>query len=295
MGRFHSHRYFHFGVVLMSVLWVAAAAQAIAINVTATVNGVPNTQLGSINATYAGGVEEGSFQLDNAQLGLMDDPDCQFRWFQIVTRDTDNTAGAPTYLGNMMNNSTPYVDPPKNGWDYQRNPAGDYTNGTPGADGSPFYENDDDAGNYAFPKYSGNFNVFGGNNNVPVHDANTGVSRTQDVPGTSPGFGLTFQTFLTFINACADHQIIVLAGYEWGLDRAANGTYTYFGPTAIDMSVDGFSDSLSTALTNGGFGNDGWSFAVNGYGENVVCCPEPASLALLGAGGIVLVRRRRAA
>jgi hypothetical protein len=285
-------------IVLVAILFSDVSAASF--NVSATVNGT-NQPIGTIDANYLnyGGAngsraQEGIFQLNNNNKTLMHDPDCQFRWFQVVTEDTDPI----NYLGNLLN--APYVDPPYDGWDYQRAPANDWQNGTPGADKSPFYENDDVMGAaYAYPKYSGTLNVFNNVANVPVHDEAMGVVRNQDVPGTSANNSVKFWTFLAYLDAemAAAKEFFVLWGYSWGVNRAANGNFTYDaiseitydhiigngGPGCVECT-------FYTALNADGFGE--WT-AITRDINIIPCVPEPASIVLFALGVYALLVCRR--
>lgn len=282
------------GIWICSLLLPCQPSPALTQNIFATVNGT-SQQIGALDSglrNSAGNqVEEGLFQLDNAHKYLMNnDHGCQFRYFQIVYHDPDPIK----YLGNPL--SAPYTDPPKDGWDYQRTPVNNYTTGSPGADQSPFYENDDtNATTYKYPKYSGQLTTFGGQGPFPVHSDAGGYVLTQDVPGygtaAMTNTTLDFYTFITFVDndLRANKQFIILAGYQWGIGRDGTGSYYAIQPTALDLSDELIlQPRVADALFADGFSD--WTALYQG---DVNCVPEPATLLLIAIGGVALNRRRR--
>jgi hypothetical protein len=272
----------------LAALLVAHPAAGLTQPVFGTVNNQLQ-QIGQMDSSVNNRVEEAKFQLDNAYKYLMDDSkNSQFRYFQIVTNDPDPI----NYLGQP--NVAPYTDPPKDGWDYQRTPANN-VNGLPGADASPFYENDDVVGAFAYPKYSGQFNNFGGAGPFPVHSEANGYVLTQDVPGygdnSMVNTSLDFYTFIVFINPDlkAAKEFIVLGGYQWGVGRNNAGNYFDIDPTTLDLSTDDLRGKVSLALGADGFGD--WTAL---YGGNLVV-PEPGCFAVVVLCVVFPMRRRRAA
>lgn len=268
--------------------FVSSASAQLNQSVFANVTGqVPGTQIGTLNAsaTLSGGqvVEEATFQLNNSFLYLMNDAqNWQFRYFQIVTVDTDPI----NYLGQPLN--APYTDPPSGGWDYQRNPANNLA-GTPGADTSPFYENDNGfvLNPNSYPTYSGSLNVFGGaNGNFPIHSQAGGYVRTQDVPGIPANNSLSFDTLITFYApGVTGNEFIPLAGYSWGISANGTGALTPTAPVALDLSQDALQADVINALGADGF--TGWNALFGG----TITVPEPATLALLAMGLAALALR----
>ena len=289
-----NHRLYRAAFATVSILAVCLALagpasaqlmQPVDANVTGQ---VPGTQIGTLDssATLTGGqvVEEATFQLNNSFLYLMNDAqNWEFRYFQIVTVDTDPI----NYLGQPLN--APYTDPPSGGWDYQRNPAGNFQAGTPGADTSPFYENDNGfvLNPNSYPTYSGSLNVFGGaNGNFPMHSQAGGYVRTQDVPGIPANNSLTFDTFITFYApGVTGNQFIPLAGYSWGISANGTGALTPTAPTALDLSQDALQADVINALGADGF--TGWNALFGG----TITVPEPRTLALLAMGFAALALR----
>jgi hypothetical protein len=203
----------------------------------------------------------------------------RLHFIQMITQDD-----APAlYLGNRLPRAGhAVIDPPFNGWDYQRNPKYDYKNGAPGDDQLPWYWN---AGEESTPK--------GNPRSQP------GVSyRMDDTPGY-PGkkmdgsYGTT--SFTTFIAAeslytCGDpsclvpgREILLLAGVDWVVQNGSSTLGAVRAPTANDVAT--FNDALSEA----GFGN--WTTVR----DKEICCPEPGVCVLLLSGlpvGAMWLRRR---
>jgi hypothetical protein len=276
-------------ILAACLILISPASAQLNQSVYANVTGqVPGTQIGTLNssATLSGGqvVEEATFQLNNSFNYLMNDAqNWQFRYFQIVTVDTDPI----NYLGQPLN--APYADPPSNGWDYQRNPANNWQTGTPGADTSPFYENDNGfaLNPNSYPTYSGSLNVFGGaNGNFPIHSQAGGYVRTQDVPGIPANNSLSFDTFITFYApGITGNQFIPLAGYSWGITANGTGALTPTAPTALDLSQDALQADVINAMAADGF--TGWNALFGG----TITVPEPGVLALLAMAFTALVLR----
>jgi hypothetical protein len=297
-------RVFQYCVLTILVSAVSSLLEAATFDVSTTVNG-RYRKIGAISADYlrpqgnGSKVMEGDFQLNAKHKPLMKDPDCQFRWFQVVHDDTDPV----NYLGQLLN--APYTDPPWDGWDYQRSPANDWQNGDPGADRAPFYENDDTtATTYKYPKYSGTLNVFNvagtDQANVPVHSQNGGVVRIQDRPGLSGANEHTkFWSFLTYIDKDLrmEKKFNVVWGFSWGVNRGADGTYFYDAIaelTPADITADDpcrYCTSIA-ALHNSGFGT--WTPIFNDINiiKNI---PEPTSgiLILLALCSFMFQHRQR--
>lgn len=283
---------------VIAIFAIANYGFAATYNVSATVNGTYQ-QIGTLDAVYqayAGGgkAEEGVFQLNAANKFLMNDVcDCEFRWFQVVTEDTSPI----NYLGSPL--AAAYVDPPANGWDYERTPANNYTTGTPGGDSAPFYEDDDSwPGTSAYGKYSGTLTNFGGtlDANAAIHNATTGTLRTQDVPGLQPSSSLKFMTFVSFMNSAmkSAKEFDVLWGYSWGISAAANGTLTYDNIVEITdagLTDDGLQGTIINAMGADGF--NGWTPVFRNANLTVTCVPEPASFVLFLMAGCTLVIRER--
>jgi len=265
-------------IVVCSWLYVSAAY---AIEVDALING-STVAIGNISASNgyfqnnpATGLllETGTFQLYGAFMYLMNDttPN-QFRWFQIVTADSDE----PTWQGSGP--ALPYTDPPFDGWDYQRrDPKGDYKKGVPGDDQLPFYENNAD---YAQPTPTNT--VVGG------HNTTLGQSWTSDKPELPAltNANYQFQTYIVFSNPTLtnNHQFVVLEGYSWGggyNGAPTTNNITFNGPTAIDPNMFNLTQ-LQTALNNDGFA--GWT-ALSGATTPI---PEPSERALAIIGIVCL-------
>jgi hypothetical protein len=264
------------GVVLS--LLVAGQQIVLAGVVTANVAGMTQP-IGNLNfsLTPSDGafVNEATFQLNDAFKSLTNDWG-QFRWFQIVTTDTDPI----NYQGKLL--KAPYVDPPSGGWDYQRNPAGDFTKGTPGADASPFYENDIGfTGNKnSYPNLDGELQVFGGKNGpFPIQDTGLGLIRTQDVPGLGGANNkLIFETFLAYISDCMPPNTFqVLAGYTWGIQTDGAGKLSKIAPSDITFAPDLIPNTnvvnATAALANS---FPGWTAMFDSEIE-MCCVPEPAT------------------
>jgi len=251
-------------LVAIAITFAVSAQNAAAIPVHAMING-QDTIIGDLSASngyYQNDpntnklLETGSFTLDMAYKAYMHDADgCQFRWFQIVTAD----ASSPNYLGNPP--TVPYTDPPSNGWDYERTPPNDFRNGTPGADNSPFYEDN--------PGFGGTFDY----NNF--HSEAQGTSRTEDRPGL-PNGNLQFQTYLVFINAdlASKMMFIPLIGYSWGGTGDGTKGTSFNGPTIINPANFDFT-LMQNALNADGFA--AWKPTTG----DIVCVPEPSTWVLL--------------
>ena len=248
----------------------------ITFNVNTTVNGVANTQIGSITANFTytapdAYAETGVFNLNATGAALNS---CyQFRWYQIVTsapaallKNPQLAFKNPQGVYNQQP-VLPFVDPPNGGYKYQQADGG--------ADNQPFYENTD-PGNYAYPNYS-------------AKHVQGVSSSTSDNPTPRD---VTFQTYLVATGmGIAANTFDVLAGYQWstalmGMPR------NVAAPTQITPINLG---PLNTALMNSGFiaagYNDAWT-AVTGV--NLQQCPEPSSFFLLLTGvcfGIVVFGR----
>lgn len=258
-----------FTALAVTLMLFAVASTAHAISVHATINGqdkiigdlAASNGLQNNNPSATSLTETGSFTLNATYKGLMDDTTpCQFRWFQIVTAETPQTTN---YLGKKP--TVPYTDPPFNGWDYQRNPKGNYTTGTPGDDQLPFYENNAE---YAQDSRTNNLG----------HNVTDGKTVTFDAPEFVASQNIQFETYLTFFNPQlqANKQFIVLLGYSWGGTSGpadpVTGAFTlnYNGPAIINPA--GFNlANMTTALGNDGFA--GWT-PLNGNANNLVCVPE---------------------
>ena len=184
-----------FRVVLIS--WLVSGTPLYAqIRVHGTVNGV-DTEIGFLEPTISDGAdgkyEKSIFDLHPDYEFLMNDAmGCQFRYFQVAISDNDPKRPPMT---NGMLPGIPYVDPPNGGYLGQTSSMGN------GADHSPFYENDDGAGPYAFQRYSDVFNSADSAfpDNTPVHSA-TGTVNTNDFPGVSDNAHVDFETYIVFVD-----------------------------------------------------------------------------------------------
>jgi hypothetical protein len=283
---------------------MAGRAPATMIAVTATVNGTPNTQIGTLNSNIDNrNADDGKFmsavfQLNAANRNLMSDAmGCQFRYVQIIT----GYNGAPVKAADGTVLKVPWVDFPRGG----------YTGFGGAEDNAPFYENDDGTGPFPnYPRYSDNFpeNPFttaAGFANKPVHEEANGIVRAIDVPRQPVGVTVTFETYIVYVNpemrADAPAMFQVLAGFGWSAAFAADGpsfieTTGNNGITDIRTAGGGDGaaiDRINTALANSGFnGQFAWQATAQG---NLMPCPEPSSLSLLaiGGGGLLLCFRRR--
>ena len=287
--------YLGVGLAFLFSLVVVSQQIVLAGVVTATVAGqsVPLGNLNySLNASGDNFVNEATFQLNDAFKSLMND--CgQFRWFQIVTTDTDPI----NYQGKLL--KAAYVDPPSGGWDYQRNPAGDFTKGTPGADTSPFYENDIGfAGNKnSYPNLDGSLQVFGGKAGpFPIQDTSLGLIRTQDVPGLGGNNNkLIFETFLAYISDCMPANTFqILGGYTWGIQTDGAGKLSKIAPSDIAFAPDLVPNTnvvnATAALANS---FPGWTAVFDSEIE-LCCVPEPATwMVIVLMGGYLGVWQRR--
>jgi hypothetical protein len=250
---------------------------------------ISNTNQG--NANYPSYFESATFQLNNTYKYLMMDPSCQFRVFQVITYD-DEPAKFPN--GNTV--TVPYVDPVSGGYDYQQ------ANG--GADTAPFYENDDGPNKYSYPrysdKYSDYFTKFPFPANTLVHSAALGNVTTWDQPGLSGANHVTdFQTYVAFNDPGLEGNktLDLLAGFSWSVSTNGASQISMNGGNSIDMSVDGLSATIDTALSNANF--SGWSWTQYSASnidlglQAAQYCPEPSSILLLTFGvGIVAIKFR---
>jgi len=184
------------------------------------------------------------------------------------------------------------------GWDYQRTPKNDWQNGTPGADQAPFYENDDVAGDFKMPKYSGKYSPFGGQSNVDVHDDTLGVVRHQDNPKytdtSADRTQLQFLTYLVFHDTNESFPSFnVLGGFGWGFGRNGDGSWFPAGPIALGPTFSQFlMDEINMSLYNAMFPT--W-LASTGADLPAAVTPEPSTAVLLTVCGCLLPRVRRRA
>ncbi|MGD9723979.1 MAG: PEP-CTERM sorting domain-containing protein [Pirellulales bacterium] len=259
----------------------AALGGAINIPVTATVGGVPNVQIGNINASMSGNgskanpfEESGDFTF-TAPHGQLDN--CyDFRWYQIIVDAPEDLLAIPEFKfkdpggAYTVTPTTPFVDPPAGGYSYQ--------SGDGGADNDPFYENTG-PGSFAFPNFS----------DLHVEGVS---SHTEDSPTPEDVF---FETYLVVTGGDLDaNEFCVLAGYSWNTVLEA-GELEFPDPVQITPIQIAH---LQTALENSGFSdNYGNPWTVH-TDCDLMPCPEPATwlmLALGGAAALVVGRRRRTA
>jgi hypothetical protein len=185
--------------ICIAVLLFGAVEVEAQIHVRAIVNGV-DSEIGFLEPTISDGdaaedkFERATFDLHPDFGFLMNDQlGCQFRFFQIVTSDSDPMR--PPMVNGILPN-IPYVDPPSGGYQGQTSAMGN------GADTSPFYENDDGAGPYAFQRYSDFFNEADSAFpvNTPVHDPVNGIVNTNDFPDVSDNSRVDFETYIVFVD-----------------------------------------------------------------------------------------------
>lgn len=270
--------------LLAVFLAVSATVHGVVLDVNVKVDGVTRT-IGSVSGTVTanggGFLHEGVFTF-NPTYAYLDD--CyDFRWFQTIFYD-DCPA---KYKGNDLppagTPSKDAVDPPLDGWDYQRTPEGNYMTGTPGADKSPFYENDDDGKTYKYPSFA---------------DRHTErvKSWTDDFPGICDGLNVktVWDTFLVVTGGdIPANQFGILTGYEWRVGRDGNNDGTGNGARYGQVGgrvVIGDAGLVNTILAGSGFTN--WSALLNSD-LNLTCIPEPAALLLMTMGMGMAIRRRR--
>jgi hypothetical protein len=255
----------------------ASHAAVLEQQVTFTINGTPRyggDLRVDLNVIQNGGLFEHKARFSfNPELGVDVpgplDNHCQFRWIQIITQDP----AAPPFNGGTVPN-VPFMDPPRGGYDYQA--------GNGGADNDPFYENTG-PGNFAYPNYA--------QRRTPGVDV-----FTDDYPGLSPSETVSFETFLCVwdpTGMCGPVSMIkVLTGYSWSVSRNAAGTRSTGGPTLL-ADLNAGVGRINTAITNSGWAAGAFT-AVND--NDLTCCvPVPGSLSMLAIGGMLAVRRRRAA
>lgn len=264
------------------VFFVSSGADALVIDVKVKVDGAVRSigsLAGSVTPSGGGFEHYGLFTFDPAYSYLDDCYD--FRWFQTIWYDNCPAQ----YKGNDLPPagvpSKDAVDPPLDGWDYQRTPANNYTTGTPGADKSPFYENDDNGNTYAYPNFAARHTE--------------GVdSWTDDFPGICDGYDVktVWNTFLVVTGGnIPANQFGILAGYEWRVGRNnvndGTGQGTKYGSTGGTV-IFGDAALVNTILAGSGFTT--WSALLN-PDLDLTCIPEPATLVLMAS--LLLVRRHR--
>jgi hypothetical protein len=284
-------------LVSLGMALLPGRAAAAIIPVTATVNGVANTNIGTINSTIddTNDFMRSVFQLNAANRNLMNDAmGCQFRYVQIVTQDTDPNRPRDA-AGNLP--AIPYVDPPRGG----------YQGAGAGADNAPFYENDPGTGPFNYPNYDGSFAnpapAFPAN--TPVHEEANGIVRAVDFPTISANSAVTFETYIVYVNpelrAMAPSLFCVLAGFRWTVTRGAGAATTFTETTGnagiTDIRAAGGGDGaaitrINTAMANSGF-NAGFAWQATTDCNLMPCVPEPSGLALVVIGGGLTVWRRR--
>lgn len=170
---------------------------------------------------------------------------CDFRWFQIITKDS----WPADY--NEKSGSIPIVDPPSGGWDYQQ-PKGE--------DKDPFYWHT--------------------TNEWPTHHTEQKGSDINDNPGKGLKSGSTlWETYLAAFNP-SKKDFCILDGFSWGFTYTVGATPSVVvtGPTDINtFNLQTYKDSL----TNGGFS----SWSVHTGSDLKDCCPvpEPTTILLLGS------------
>lgn len=242
--------------------------------------GGQSVRIGTLESWVRGNnCEEAWFQLNDDYKYLMCDAQSQqFRYFQISVNDSNPANWHGEELG------APYTDPPSGGWDYERDPPGDWQNGVPGGDTSPFYEDDPGFTTSTFGTYNDSIKNYMVDDELYtlIHSEERGYVITQDAPYPYD-YDIVFDTFITYINPyfANNKQFIVLAGYSWGFDSTGG---SIIQPSILDIS----SETLKTTVTNalGADGFSGWSAR---YGLEI---PEPRTLALLGLGSLAMFRRR---
>jgi hypothetical protein len=188
-----------------------------------------------------------------------------FNWGQVVLEDSDPPNDAN---GNPL--VPPYLDPPPGGYENQW------------ADNLPWYWDETDPPD---PKPATWEDGYGLSDNTEPNKLSF-----EDYPWGAPGLHLKFGTFLISCNADGSLHSIH-EGFVWTWDRPARGTSAegdlnrnIFSPGYIGQQIVilGPDDPVTRGIASGLFGP-------------AVVIPEPATLAVLGAGLLALARRRRAA
>ena len=234
-----------------------------------TINGIPNTTIGSIATSLSDNPNHtmmATFSVLNQFADVCDWFD--FHWVQAIDSDA-----CPAKIANVVA-SLPVVDPPAYGWDYmyvdqnvdgmisadERNPGGTDPMAQPGFAADideelPWYQTETEE--------ETDFTVCA---TYPVNDT----------PGFCPAMGVTsFRTYLV-AEPRNEMSFCLLAGFSWSVKNAAGGNV---GPAAITIG-DADKTTVESALSNGNI--DSWEVAKD-------CSLESTGVPVLNDVGLTML------